>query len=164
MLVLNTGGTFNKRYNPISGVLEVPYDNAAVEAITACFTEPLDLAGVIYKDSLEMSAEDRRMIADIILASSDERFIVVHGTDTMHLSAAFMAELTTHQVVVFTGAMIPFSIDPIEATANLAMAIGFAKTATSPGVYICMQGLVERHDAIVKNRTTGQFERVNREV
>ena len=33
MLILNTGGTFNKRYNPISGELEVAYDNLAVESV-----------------------------------------------------------------------------------------------------------------------------------
>ena len=31
MLILNTGGTFNKRYNSLSGEIEVPVDNYAVE-------------------------------------------------------------------------------------------------------------------------------------
>jgi L-asparaginase len=33
VLILNCGGTFNKRYNPLNGELEIPYDNKAVEAI-----------------------------------------------------------------------------------------------------------------------------------
>jgi len=160
MLILNTGGTFNKRYNPISGELEVPYDNAAVEAVIERFVYPVGLAGVIYKDSLDMTAEDRRMIADIIMASEEKRFVVVHGTDTMHLSAAFLDELLDDKIVVFTGAMVPYSIDPVEATANLAMAIGFANTSAETGAYICMQGSVARHNQLVKNHRSGQFERV----
>ena len=54
MTILNTGGTFNKRYNPINGLVEVPYDNLAVEMIMRNFSEPVNLAGVIYKDSLDM--------------------------------------------------------------------------------------------------------------
>ena len=31
--VLNTGGTFNKRYNPLTGNLDVPSDNLALDKI-----------------------------------------------------------------------------------------------------------------------------------
>lgn len=158
MLILNTGGTFNKRYNPLSGELEVPMDNLAVEKILSTFTYKIDLAGVIYKDSLDMDVDDRKMLTSIIAASDNTHFIIVHGTDTMHLSAAFLDEVLDDKVVVFTGAMVPFEIDPVEATANLAMAIGFARSQNCPGVYICMQGSVEKHDRLVKNRESGKFE------
>ena len=158
MLILNTGGTFNKRYNPLNGMMEVPYDNRAVEQIVDHFTYDFELAGTIYKDSLDMTSDDRKIIANIILASTDKHFVVVHGTDTMHLSAAFLDELVTDQVVVFTGAMVPFEIDPIEATANLAMAIGFVRNQKEGGAYICMQGSVMPHDQLIKNRDTGKFE------
>ncbi|MBE0499030.1 MAG: asparaginase [Campylobacterales bacterium] len=158
MLILNTGGTFNKRYNPISGELEVPYDNLAVEKILSTFSSTVEVAGVIYKDSLDMDTEDRKTIAQIISASHERFFVVIHGTDTMHLSALFLDAVLEDKVVIFTGAMVPFEIDPVEATANLAMALGFAKAQNAPGVYICMQGLVAKHDKIVKNRALGKFE------
>lgn len=158
MLILNTGGTFNKRYDPFSGEMRVPYDNAAVEAVLNHFTYEIEMAGVIYKDSLEMDSEDRKMIANIILASPKKKFVVVHGTDTMHLSAAFLDELLEDQVVVFTGAMVPFEIDPVEATANLAMAIGYAKVQEQGGAYICMQGSVLPQSQLAKNKETGKFE------
>ncbi|MEA3373894.1 MAG: asparaginase domain-containing protein [Campylobacterota bacterium] len=158
MLILNTGGTFNKRYNPLTGMMEVPYDNRAVEKILNVFAYDIEMAGAIYKDSLDMTMDDRKMIASIILASKEKKFVVVHGTDTMHLSAAFMHELLEDQVVVFTGAMIPFEIDPLEATANLAMAIGHAQSQNEGGAYICMQGSVAPHDQLLKNRQTGKFE------
>ena len=158
MLILNTGGTFNKRYNPISGELEVPYDNDAVEAATRHFGYELNIAGAIYKDSLEMTADDRRMLSDIINASEEETIIVVHGTDTMELSAAFVAETVSEKAVIFTGAMIPFSIDPVDATANLAMALGYAASRPVAGAYIVMQGLIAPFDRITKNRALGRFE------
>ncbi len=158
MLILNTGGTFNKRYNPLSGEMEVPYDNLAVEKILSTFTYDVELAGLIYKDSLDMDIEDRKMMTKIIAESSDTHFVIIHGTDTVDMSAAFLDEVLEDKVIVFTGAMVPFEIDPVEATANLAMALGFAKSMKTPGVYICMQGSVERHDRLVKNKKLGKFE------
>ncbi len=159
MLILNTGGTFNKRYNPISGTLEVPYDNHAVEAVLkALHVSHTPLAGVVYKDSLQMTSDDRKMIANIILQSEEKVFIVIHGTDTMHLSAALMDGLVEDQAVIFTGAMVPFSIDPVEATANLAMAYGFALSNPPKGAYICMSGMLLPYDRIHKNREQGVFE------
>jgi len=160
MLILNTGGTFNKRYNPINGEMEVPFDNAAVEKIVSTFSYDVELAGLIYKDSLDMDAEDRKMIAKIISASTDTHFIIIHGTDTMHLTAAFLDEVMDDKIIICTGAMVPFEIDPVEATANLAMALGFAKVQQEPGVYICMQGSVAEHKIVVKNKVLGKFELV----
>ena len=160
MLILNTGGTFNKRYNPINGEMEVPFDNAAVEKIVSTFSYDVELAGLIYKDSLDMDAEDRKMIAKIISASTDMHFIIIHGTDTMHLTAAFLDEVMDDKIIICTGAMVPFEIDPVEATANLAMALGFAKVQQEPGVYICMQGSVAEHKIVVKNKVLGKFELV----
>jgi len=160
MLILNTGGTFNKRYNPLSGEMEVPFDNEAVEKILSNFTYKVEMAGLIYKDSMDMDMDDRKMMVNIIAASSDTHFIIIHGTDTMDMSAAFLDEVLDDKVVIFTGAMVPFEIDPLEATSNLAMALGFAKSEMRPGVYICMQGSIAKHDEIIKNRTSGKFELV----
>ncbi len=161
MLILNTGGTFNKRYNPISGALEVPYDNRAVETVLqALHVSSEGLAGVVYKDSLDMDANDRKMIAGIILESKERDVVIVHGTDTMHLSATVLAGVVENKRIVITGAMVPYSIDPVEATANLAMALGFLQGESGEGVYICMSGMVAAHDEIAKNRVRGVFERV----
>jgi len=161
MLILNTGGTFNKRYNPISGLLEVPYDNHAVETVLqALHVSSEALAGVVYKDSLDMDANDRKMIASIILESQERDVVIVHGTDTMHLTATVLAGVIENRRIVITGAMVPWSIDPVEASANLAMALGFLQGASENGVYICMSGMVAPHDQIMKNRSKGVFERV----
>lgn len=158
MLILNSGGTFNKRYNEITGELEVPYDNAAIERILYSVHEMLDIAGVIYKDSLDMDSDDRRMLADIIRESTDDTFVIVHGTDTMELSAEFLDEVFEDKKIILTGAMKPFEIDNIEASLNLGMAIGYAKAIEKNGVYICMDGLIEPWNNITKNKQLGKFE------
>ena len=158
MLVLNSGGTFNKRYNPLSGELEVPVDNYALERIMADFVEMPPLSGVVYKDSLEMTMEDRKMIADIIFHSSEKEFIIVHGTDTMEVTAEFLSEIFDDRIIVLTGAMKPFEVDKVEASLNFGLALGFAKGCKTNGVYICMNGFVEPWEKIRKNRSLGRFE------
>ena len=159
MLILNTGGTFNKRYNPLNGELEVPCDEAAIISIIATFSEPMRVQGLLYKDSLEMTHEDREVLAKTIFESDEDLIVVVHGTDTMDLSAQHVAKLGLEKVIVFTGSMVPFSIDTIEATANLSMAIGYARNA-SKGVYIVMQGVCGSYDKVIKNKNIGKFEYV----
>ncbi|MDP1783882.1 MAG: asparaginase domain-containing protein [Sulfuricurvum sp.] len=159
MLIINTGGTFNKRYNPLSGELEVPKDNQAVDSIVSVFTDPLRVEGLLYKDSLEMTSADRKCLAQFIIKSEEEQIVIVHGTDTMDQSARYLAKLNLDKVIVLTGAMVPFAIDPIEAVANLAMAIGYGHNV-SKGVYIVMQGVCGSYDRVIKNREYGKFDYV----
>ncbi len=159
MLILNTGGTFNKRYDPIRGELFVPRDNDAVESVVRTFALPLPVEGLIYKDSLEMDDADRAALCEAIASSHATAIIVVHGTDTIDKSALAVAAIECGKTVVFTGAMVPWSIDPVEATANLAMAIGYARNAEH-GVHIVMQGIAGTYERVVKNRELGKFEHV----
>ncbi len=159
MLILNTGGTFNKRYNPLSGELEVPCDDAAIISVISTFSEPIKIQGILYKDSLEMTHDDRELLAATICQSDEKCIIVVHGTDTMDQSAQAVAAQCRDKTVVFTGAMVPFSIDAVEATANLAMAIGYARNASN-GVHIVMQGVCGSYDRVIKNRACGKFDYV----
>jgi L-asparaginase len=160
MLILNSGGTFNKRYNPRDGELEVPYDSKAVEDILKYVDDSYDMAGVIFKDSLDMDINDRKMLASIINESKDDKFLIVHGTDTMRESAEFLNEIFEDRVIVLTGAMKPFEIDKVESSLNLGMAMGFLKSCKEYGVYICMNGYIELWDKIEKNKQKGKFELV----
>lgn len=159
MRIINTGGTFNKRYDLIKGELFVPKDNRAVEEILQSLVVDISLEGVIYKDSLEMDINDRVKLGETIVQCADKIVIVVHGTDTMDMSAEYVDGLGLDKVVVFTGAMIPFSIDPIEATANLSMAMGYACNAGA-GVHIVIQGVMSSFKQVKKNKSAGKFEYV----
>jgi len=158
MLILNCGGTFNKRYNEISGELEVPFDNYALDEILAKFSDEYNLAGVVYKDSLDMDVNDRKMIANIIMESTDDKFLIVHGTDTIDLTAEFLDEVFDDRKIILTAAIKPFEIDKVEATLNFGMAIGFLNATTNNGVYISMSGYTKPWNEIVKNKHLGKFE------
>ena len=160
MLILNSGGTFNKRYNPLNGELEIPYDNQVIDRILQSSDFDYDLAGVVYKDSLDMDMNDRKMLASIIMESKDDTFIIIHGTDTMDITAEFLSEIFDDRKIILTGAMNPFEIDNVEASLNLGIAMGFAKAKPENGVYICMSGFVEPCQNLVKNKTLGKFELV----
>ncbi len=158
MFILNTGGTFNKRYNPLNGELEIPFDNLALEDIFSSFSYDVEIAGVVYKDSLEMNLDDRKMISSIIAHNDEKEVLLVHGTDTMDITATFLDTIFDDKVIVITGSMIPYSIDQREATCNLAMAYGFLQKEHDFGVYICMSGYIKKYDELVKNRELGRFE------
>lgn len=156
--VINTGGTFNKRYNPIAGELEVPKDSLALdEIISYCYNIDFEVLNIISKDSLDMNDTDRELIVKTIKDCKNENIIIVHGTDTMDLTASFIDKQIKDKVIVITGAMIPISINKIEATLNFAQSIGFLNSKTENGVYISMHGSVKNYKKIVKNRELGQF-------
>ena len=157
MLILNSGGTFNKRYNSINGELEVPYDNYAIEKILDNFNCDYNLAGVVYKDSLDMDLNDRKILANIIMESKDDIFIIIHGTDTISTTAEFLDEVFDNRKIIITGAMKPFEIDNIEATLNLGMALGFSNSVVDNGVYICMSGFIKPWSEVEKNIKLGKF-------
>jgi len=54
--------------------------------------------------------------------------------------------------------MIPYSIDPVEATANFALALGHLLGNDLPGVYLAMHGQVAPWDCLTKNRMQGRFQ------
>jgi len=163
VLILNSGGTFNKRYNAKSGELEVPFDSVAVVKILTSVESKYDLAGVVFKDSVEMDLEDRKMLTKIIMESKDTNFIIIHGTDTMDLTAEFLDEIFEDRKIVITGAMKPFEVDNTEASFNLGMSMGFLKAKPKNGVYICMNGHVKSWNRIVKNKSVGKFEVVKKD-
>ena len=157
--VINTGGTFNKRYNPLNGELEVPNDFLAIEDILnkgLCVNQQIKITQIISKDSLEFTKEDRKFLLETIQNSNSNKIIIVHGTDTMIKSAKFIAKNIKNKKIIFTGAMKPYEIEKVEAVANFMMAFGFIQNAKN-GVYVSMHGVVERYDKIQKNYKKGVF-------
>lgn len=163
MLILNSGGTLNKRYDVNSAEFEVPFDSMAIVKILQSVTSKYDMAGVVFKDSLDMDLEDRKKITDIIMESKDNTFLIIHGTDTMHQTAQFLDEVFDDRKIVITGAMKPFELDNIEASLNIGMAMGFLKAKPKNGVYICMNGYVKNWNKLTKNKQIGKFEVVKKD-
>lgn len=158
IIVLNTGGTFNKIYNPITGELEVAANNLSLEKIIKnAHNIEFEIKNIVSKDSLDFTDDDRDIILENVLNSSSDKIIIIHGTDTIHLTSALIKEKIKNKKIVFTGAMIPMSIDEIEATMNFSLALGFLNSKVENGTYIAMHGAVVDCLKLVKNRELGQF-------
>lgn len=156
--IINTGGTFNKRYNPIKGELEVPSDNIALDKIiSSCHNVEFEIKNIVSKDSLDMTDEDRQIITDTVKNSANEKIIIIHGTDTVDLTSSFLKEQITNKKIVFTGAMVPMSIDEVEATMNFSKALGFLSANIENGVYLSMHGVVVNADQLIKDKKIGKF-------
>jgi len=160
--VINTGGTFNKIYNCINGKLEVPKDNLALEEIIKySYNIDFDVKNIISKDSLDITDLDRKELVETIQKCQNDNIIVIHGTDTMDLSAKFLDEKIKNKKIILTGAMFPVSINKVEATLNFASAIGFLNAKVSNDIYIAMHGSVKNYKQLLKNRKLGQFLNLN---
>jgi len=157
ILIINTGGTFNKVYNSSNGLLEIDTEFYALKDIVTKWLCNFEILNIIGKDSLKMDNQDRLELLGTISQSNHTRIIVIHGTDTIHLSAKYIADAELEKVVVFTGAMVPYSIDPVEATANLASAYGYLQALETEGVYISMNGIFGEYDRVKKDRKQGKF-------
>jgi len=156
--IINTGGTFNKRYNPLNGELEVPSDYKAVKKILkkSLFQKKYKIVQIISKDSLEFTKKDREFLVKTIKKSKAKKIIVIHGTDTMKKSAKSVAKKIKNKKIVFTGAMKPFEIERIEAVANFMAGVGFLQNCKN-GVYISMHGIIKKWNRIEKDYKKGVF-------
>lgn len=157
VLIINTGGTFNKVYNPLNGELEVDKTGAAMRSIMSKWLCEFDIVDIIGKDSLEMTGHDRLELLATISQSQATHIIVIHGTDTIDITAEYLDDAELEKFIILTGAMVPYSIDPVEATANLCSAYGYISADYKEGVYIAMHGIVDTYDKVKKDRSKGKF-------
>lgn len=158
--IINVGGTFNKLYLPTTGELIVPQHNDTIFDIlkkTFLFNQLPKVEGIIYKDSIEMDKNDRKILLDAIISSSEQKIIIVHGTDTMKKSAKVLSKFIKNKTIIFVGAMKPYSYEKTEASFTIGMALGFLKSNHKKGIFICMNGLIKKHTKIKKDYEKGVF-------
>jgi len=157
--IITTGGTFDKQYNPIEG--QLTFNKSNLPHIIECSrcTTPIELEGPLAIDSLYMSDEQREHIVERILSSPEKKVIVVHGTDTMCKTAELCKSLRrcddTH-TIVFTGAMVPYSLVDSDAFYNLGCA-QMAVQLLPQGVYVVMNGKTFEAGHVVKDTKQGIF-------
>jgi L-asparaginase len=108
-------------------------------------------------DSLQMTEEDRELIAHQCRNAPENNIIITHGTDTMTVTARELAAKVPGKTIVLTGAMIPYKFGSSDGFFNLGSALAFAQTLP-PGVYVVMNGRHFNWDNVRKNKQTGQFE------
>jgi L-asparaginase len=161
--LISTGGTIEKSYDQMQGVLHNRYSNLDVMLAT------LQLEGVeivrvplMNKDSLEMTPEDHLLIAQTVgsMAATHDGVLVVHGTDRLALTGEKVVELldTPRVPVVLTGAMQPYVMRTSDAMQNLTEAL-LAVQIAAPGVYVAMHNRLLRFPGVVKDPRHGTFVR-----
>ena len=158
ILVINTGGTFNKVYNPLTGNLDIEPTGKALHNISKHWLTELTIINIIGKDSLDINSNDRETIVKTIKKHNEQTIIIVHGTDTMDVTADYLHRADLNKEIILTGAMVPYSIDPIEATANFCSAYGYINATDKRGVYISMNGVIKDYTSVIKNKEKGYFE------
>ncbi|HWS74076.1 MAG TPA: asparaginase domain-containing protein [Quisquiliibacterium sp.] len=159
--ILATGGTFDKRYDPIPGTLGFGRTHLHEIVLQARIGGVAIVQELMQLDSLDMSDAHRLQVLDACAASPEQRIVVVHGTDTMVETARVLGEAGLGKTVVLTGAMIPLDLAGSDALFNLGFAAGCA-LALDAGVYLAMNGQAFAWDSVRKNKKLGVFEAVPR--
>ncbi len=157
--ILVTGGTFDKEYDEINGRLY--FKNTHLPELIELGRCKLDIEvrTIMMIDSLDMTDEDRQMILNYCVKSTEEQIIITHGTDTMETTAKVLGEAQLKKTIILTGALIPIKFGSSDGLFNLGSALAFVQTLPH-GVYVAMQGKYFLWKNVRKNRSSGIFEDV----
>jgi len=161
--LISTGGTIEKTYDELSGVLanqvsvlDVMLASLVLEGVV------LDRVHLMNKDSLDMTPEDHDLIARTAgeNAQSHEGVVIVHGTDRLSVSGERCVKVLGRPRVpiVFTGAMRPYALRSTDALQNLTEAL-LAVQILAPGVYVVMHDSVLEFPGVRKDPVRGTFVR-----
>ena len=155
--IIVTGGTFDKHYDAIKG--ELTFKDSHLPAILeqSRVTIPVEIEINQLIDSLHMLDEHRERVLASCRAASEKFIIVIHGTDTMAQTAQVVGQAALDKTIVFTGAMIPYSVQGSDALFNLGFAMAAAQSL-APNTYVAMNGRVFAWDQVKKNKADGVFE------
>ena len=152
-----TGGTFDKTYDEIRGVLSFADTHLTEMLRLGRSGVDVTVRTLMMVDSLEMTGADREVIVRNCVQCPESRIVVTHGTDTMVETARALAAGVEGKTVVLTGAMIPYPFGSSDGLFNLGSALSFAQVLPA-GVYLAMNGQHFLWDKVRKNRETGVFE------
>lgn len=155
--ILATGGTFDKRYDPIAGTLAFAGTHLHEILRVARIGDDVVVEELMQLDSLEMTANHRQRVLEACAASPQDRIVIVHGTDTLVETARLLGAADLPRTIVLTGAMVPVDLVESDAIFNLGFAAGCARVLP-PGVHVAMNARVFAWDAVRKNRELGLFE------
>jgi L-asparaginase len=160
ILILATGGTFDKQYDERAGRLDFGDTHLPqMLELGRCRLEVAVRTAMLI-DSLDMAAADRELLLERCRRAAEERIVVTHGTDTMVETARALAEAHIEgKTIVLTGAMVPYAFGSSDGLFNLGSALSFAQVLP-PGVYVAMNGQHFAWDGVRKNTASGCFEPV----
>ena len=159
ILLLTTGGTIDKLY--FDALSEYQVGDSVVGRLLAIARVSLKVReqGLMRKDSLEITGEDRAAIVKAVLSAPESRIVITHGTDTMSDTARALVDagvVVAGKTVALVGALSPARFAESDASFNLGMAFAAVQVA-APGVWVAMNGTVFPGDHVRKDRAAGTF-------
>lgn len=156
--IFTTGGTIDKVYFDANSEFEIG-DSVVGELLAESnIHDGFSVTGLMRKDSLEMTDEDREAVRVAVSRCPAEHVLITHGTDTMPDTARALLPVSG-KTIVLTGAMQPARMRSSDAVFN----IGFAWAAVRllpHGVYVAMNGEVFEAGSVRKNLKARRFERI----
>ena len=157
--VFCVGGTIDKIYFDAKSKYEV--GAPAIAKMLGQIDVSLDIAvtSLMAKDSLEMTDQDRALIAENVNRCDASKIIITHGTDTMPDTARSLGHLKD-KAVVLTGALAPAIFKDSDAMFNVGGALAAVQVLDS-GVYIVMNGEVFDAINVRKDVENNRFIRLN---
>ena len=155
--IIVTGGTFDKHYDAIKGELTFKATHLPAILEQARVTLPVAIEINQLIDSLQMNDGNRQSVLVACRAAPERCLVVVHGTDTMAETAQVVGAAHLDKTVVFTGAMIPYSVQGSDALFNLGFALAMSQ-ALPTGVYVAMNGRAFPWNDVRKDKGSGSFQ------
>jgi L-asparaginase len=129
-----TGGTFDKKYDPVTGTMVLNEKSCIPDVIRESRTEEhinFHVEEIKLKDSLEMTD-----IAKVLGTCRDRSLM--------------------YKRIILIGAFIPYSMKSSDALFNFGMAVG-SMYHINDGVYVAMNGLISSWKTIKKDKSKGIF-------
>ena len=160
MLIVGTGGTFDKDYELTDGSLVFAQSCIPNLLREARITTQHRFVSLLKKDSLELTVADRLQLLEACRSAYETEIVIVHGTDTMTETAAFLQQGAVNKTIVLTGAMRPHAFGHSDASFNLGYAIACAQHLAH-GVYIAIQGECFPVGQVMKDKQRALFIRVD---
>ena len=154
--IFTTGGTIDKVYFDARSNFEVGEPQIVEILKGANVTLAYRVETLFRKDSLDLTAADRAVIAERVRETPCRRVLITHGTDTMIQTAQVLQDIL-EKTIVLVGSLSPARFKATDAEFNIGFAMAAVQTLPA-GVYIAMNGCLFDPEKVRKNREMNQFE------
>ena len=157
--ILITGGTFDKEYDEINGILSFKKTQIHEMLHQSRAKIEFKIKTLMLIDSLEMSDKQRKEIVNNCAQDENNKIIITHGTDTIAETGQAIMKENLNKCIILTGAMIPIKFGSSDGLFNLGCDVGLVQSLKN-GVYVAMNGNYFPANKVKKNIQSGLFEKV----
>ena len=155
--ILITGGTFDKEYDEINGILSFKKTQIHEMLHQSRAKIEFKIKTLMLIDSLDMSDKQRKKIVNNCAQDENNKIIITHGTDTIAETGQAIMKENLNKCIILTGAMIPIKFGSSDGLFNLGCAVGLVQSLKN-GVYVAMNGNYFPANKVKKNIQSGLFE------